>query len=215
MKELLDEGLIRDWGLSQVGVDLLQRAHETTPVSAVQNLYNMMERDCEQAVIPYCLNHNITVVPLFPDSQRLANRKNRFNHQIWRGRCAQIRASIPKRKPYRQSTNRRSGDIICQNQKCHQCPDCNCLDVKEISQYRANPRIKKTKPVSWKTLVPPTLSCLTMNSPNWKQPLLNWKFMVIAALKKACSILSCKSGEKRKTKRKCVEIIDAFSYLFG
>lgn len=81
MKELLDEGLIRGGGLSLVGVDLLQRAHETTPISAVQNLYNMMERDCEQAVIPYCLNHNITVVPFSPIASGLLSG-NRFNHQI-------------------------------------------------------------------------------------------------------------------------------------
>lgn len=75
MKELLDEGLIRGGGLSLVGVDLLQRAHETTPISAVQNLYNMMERDCDQAVIPYCLNHNITVVPFSPIASGLLSGK--------------------------------------------------------------------------------------------------------------------------------------------
>lgn len=66
MGDLIREGLIGGWGVSQVGIDLLKKAHETTPVSAVQNLYNMLERDCEKDVIPYCMEHGIGVVPFSP-----------------------------------------------------------------------------------------------------------------------------------------------------
>ena len=64
MGRLIQEGLIRGWGLSQVDVDSISKAHNITPVSAVQNLYNILERDCEEKVIPYCLKHNIGVVPV-------------------------------------------------------------------------------------------------------------------------------------------------------
>ena len=50
MGKLIDQGLIRGWGLSQVSLDLLKEADQVTPVSAVQNLYNMLERDCEQTI---------------------------------------------------------------------------------------------------------------------------------------------------------------------
>ena len=66
MGKLIDEGLIRGWGLSQVDETIIRRAHEVTPVSAVQNLYNMLERDCETNTFPYCLEHNIGVVPFSP-----------------------------------------------------------------------------------------------------------------------------------------------------
>ncbi len=66
MGRLINEGLIRGWGLSQVEVDTLDKAHRVTPVSAVQNLYNMLERDCEQGIFPYCLKENIGVVPFSP-----------------------------------------------------------------------------------------------------------------------------------------------------
>lgn len=66
MGRLVREGLIRGWGLSQVDADTLNRAHKVTPVSAVQNLYNMLERDCEQDIFPYCLKENIGVVPFSP-----------------------------------------------------------------------------------------------------------------------------------------------------
>ena len=52
MGKLIREGLIRGWGLSQVEVDSISKAHAITPVSAVQNLYNILERDCEDKVIP-------------------------------------------------------------------------------------------------------------------------------------------------------------------
>ena len=50
-------------GLSQVDVDSISKAHNITPLSAIQNLYNILERDCEEKIIPYCLEHNIGVVP--------------------------------------------------------------------------------------------------------------------------------------------------------
>ena len=37
-----------------------------TPVTAVQNIYSMVERDCEKEIFPYCLDHNIGVVPFSP-----------------------------------------------------------------------------------------------------------------------------------------------------
>jgi aryl-alcohol dehydrogenase-like predicted oxidoreductase len=66
MGKLIDEGLIRGWGLSQVDVDTLKKAHAVTPVSAVQNLYNMLERDCEEEIFPFCMENNIGVVPFSP-----------------------------------------------------------------------------------------------------------------------------------------------------
>lgn len=66
MGKLIDEGLIKGWGLSQVDVDTLDKAHKVTPVTAVQNLYNILERDCEDKIFPYCLENNIGVVPFSP-----------------------------------------------------------------------------------------------------------------------------------------------------
>lgn len=66
MERLIHEGLVRGWGLSQVSAETLAKAHEVTPVTAVQNLYNMLERDCEQEIFPYCIENNIGVVPFSP-----------------------------------------------------------------------------------------------------------------------------------------------------
>ncbi|MDO5114372.1 MAG: aldo/keto reductase, partial [Planctomycetia bacterium] len=66
MGKLIQEGRIKAWGLSQVSANDIAKAHAVAPVSAVQNLYSMLERDCEQEVFPYCLEQNIGVVPFSP-----------------------------------------------------------------------------------------------------------------------------------------------------
>lgn len=66
MGRLIEEGLIRGWGLSMVTTDFIERAHRVTPLSAVQNIYSMMERDYEKKVIPYCLENNIGFVAFSP-----------------------------------------------------------------------------------------------------------------------------------------------------
>ncbi len=75
MGQLIEHRLIRGWGLSQVDVDLIDRAQRVTPLTAVQNIYSMVERDMERAVIPYCLEHNIGVVPFSPIASGLLSGK--------------------------------------------------------------------------------------------------------------------------------------------
>ena len=75
MGRLIEEGLARGWGLSQVDVDVIDRAQQVTPLSAVQNIYSMVERDVEKAVIPYCLEHAIGVVAFSPIASGLLSGK--------------------------------------------------------------------------------------------------------------------------------------------
>lgn len=48
MKELIDEGKITHWGISEADAETLKRAHAVCPVTAVQNRYSMMYRDYEE-----------------------------------------------------------------------------------------------------------------------------------------------------------------------
>lgn len=64
--KIIFEGKIRGWGLSQVSVETIKKAHEITPLSAVQNIYSMLERSIEEKVIPYCIENKIGVVPFSP-----------------------------------------------------------------------------------------------------------------------------------------------------
>lgn len=75
MGRLIDDGLIRGWGMSQVDVDVIHQAQQVTPLTAIQNIYSMVERDSEEAVIPYCLEHNIGFVPFSPIASGLLSGK--------------------------------------------------------------------------------------------------------------------------------------------
>ena len=75
MGQLIKDGLIRGWGLSQVDVDVISRAHRVTPLTAIQNIYSMVERDSESRVIPYCLENNIGMVPFSPIASGLLSGK--------------------------------------------------------------------------------------------------------------------------------------------
>lgn len=63
---LIKEGLVRGWGLSQVGADTIRKAHAVTPLSAIQNIYSMLERGIEEDVIPCCQQLGIGIVPFSP-----------------------------------------------------------------------------------------------------------------------------------------------------
>ena len=47
-------------------MDLIDRAQQVTPLSAVENIYSMVERGVEERVIPYCLQHQIGLVSFSP-----------------------------------------------------------------------------------------------------------------------------------------------------
>jgi len=63
--EYRERGAIRHVGLSQVGIDQLERAREIVPITAVQNHYNLSERTYED-VVDYCAGEGIVFVPYFP-----------------------------------------------------------------------------------------------------------------------------------------------------
>lgn len=65
IRHLLDEGLIRHAGLSEVTVDEIQAAQRIFPVATVQNRYNLVDRGSE-AVLDYCERQGIGFIPWFP-----------------------------------------------------------------------------------------------------------------------------------------------------
>ena len=75
MGRLIEDGLILGWGLSQVDVDVIDRAQQVTPLAAIQNIYSMVERDSEAEIIPYCTEHNIGFVPFSPIASGLLSGK--------------------------------------------------------------------------------------------------------------------------------------------
>ena len=65
LRALLDEGKVQAVGLSEVSVDEIVAARAVTPISTVQNLYNLTNRKSED-VLNYCENENIGFIPWYP-----------------------------------------------------------------------------------------------------------------------------------------------------
>jgi pyridoxine 4-dehydrogenase len=65
INECRESGKIRDVGLSNVGIDQIERARRVLPVAAVQNPFNLSERKYED-VVDYCAGEGIVFVSYFP-----------------------------------------------------------------------------------------------------------------------------------------------------
>ncbi len=65
IKSLLDDGVIRHAGLSEVSVADIEAASKVFKVASVQNRYNLVDRVSE-SVLDYCERHNIGFIPWFP-----------------------------------------------------------------------------------------------------------------------------------------------------
>ncbi|ARN91513.1 aldo/keto reductase [Levilactobacillus brevis] len=65
LKDMQDEGKIKQIGLSQVSVDQLKEATAIAPIVSVQNMYNLSNRQDED-VLDYADAHHIAFIPWFP-----------------------------------------------------------------------------------------------------------------------------------------------------
>nr|WP_302466936.1 aldo/keto reductase [Geomonas subterranea] len=68
VKELIDAGKVRHFGLSEAGADTIRRAHAVQPVAAVQNQYSIWTREPEAEVLPVCEELGIGFVPGAPSA---------------------------------------------------------------------------------------------------------------------------------------------------
>lgn len=66
VQELMNEGKVLHWGLSEMGLETLRRANAALPLTAVQNEYSMLWRGPETEVIPLCEELGIGFVPWSP-----------------------------------------------------------------------------------------------------------------------------------------------------
>lgn len=66
VKELIAEGKVRHFGLSEAGAQSIRRAHVVQPVAALQSEYSLWWREPEQEVLPVCEELGIGFVPFSP-----------------------------------------------------------------------------------------------------------------------------------------------------
>ncbi len=63
--DLRDEGKVRHVGLSEVGIEEIERARRIVPIVSVQNRYNLADREWE-TTLEYCEREGIAFIPWYP-----------------------------------------------------------------------------------------------------------------------------------------------------
>src|SRR5829696_7454540 len=66
VKELIDDGKVKQFGLSEAGVQTIRRSHAVQPVTALQSEYSLWWREPEDAILPTLEELGIGLVPFSP-----------------------------------------------------------------------------------------------------------------------------------------------------
>ena len=83
--ELLAEGKTRAVGVSNLDLQQLQTFHAVCPVSALQPPYNLLQRQIETNLVPWCQGEGISVIPYWPLLKGLLAGKLPRDHQFAAG----------------------------------------------------------------------------------------------------------------------------------
>ena len=109
VKELIQAGKVKHFGLSEAGVRTIRRAHAVQPVAALQSEYSLWTRDPEPEVLPTCEELGIGFVPWSPLGQGFLTGKIDEATQF---DGSDFRASFPRFTPEAREANRALVDLL-------------------------------------------------------------------------------------------------------
>lgn len=104
VKDLIQEGKVRHFGLSEAGGATIRRAHAVQPVTAVQNEYSVWTRDPEHEVLPTCEELGIGFVPWSPLGMGYLTGK--ITPSTTFDSVSDLRAGFPRFTPEARAANR-------------------------------------------------------------------------------------------------------------
>jgi len=109
VKELIQEGKVRHFGLSEAGVRTLRRAHAVQPVTALQSEYSLWWREPEAEIIPTLEELGIGFVPFSPLGKGFLTGKidesTSFDSNDFRN-------TVPRFSPEARKANRALVDLL-------------------------------------------------------------------------------------------------------
>src|SRR5205807_1480916 len=109
VKELIQEGKVKHFGLSEAGVGTIRRAHAVQPVTALQSEYSLRWRRPEAEVIPTLEELGIGFVPYSPLGKRFLTGKIDTNTAF---DSSDIRNTIPRFTPEARKANQALVDLL-------------------------------------------------------------------------------------------------------
>ena len=109
VKELIQEGKVRHFGLSEAGVQTIRRAHAVQPVTALQSEYSLWWREPEEKVFPTLEELGIGFVPFSPLGRGFLTGKIDENTTF---DSNDFRSTVPRFTPEARKANRALVDRI-------------------------------------------------------------------------------------------------------
>ena len=111
VKDLIGEGKVKYFGLSEAGAQTIRRAHMVQPVAAVQNEYSLWARESEAEVLPTCEELGIGFVPWSPLGQGFLTGKVDTGISFEK---SDIRSVFPRFTPEALKANKPLVDLLVQ-----------------------------------------------------------------------------------------------------
>ena len=102
VKDLIREGKVKHFGLSEAGVQSIRRAHAVQPVAALQSEYSLWWRQPEAEVLPTCEELGIGFVPFSPLGRGFLTGKIDENTTFAKG---DFRNTVPRFSPEARKAN--------------------------------------------------------------------------------------------------------------
>jgi aryl-alcohol dehydrogenase-like predicted oxidoreductase len=111
IQDLMDEGKVKHWGLSEAGMQTVRRAHSVVPVTALQNEYSLWWRQPEDEVLPTLEELGIGFVPFSPLGRGFLTGKIDENTEFDDG---DFRKNLPRFSPEARKSNQAMVDLLGQ-----------------------------------------------------------------------------------------------------
>jgi aryl-alcohol dehydrogenase-like predicted oxidoreductase len=109
VKDLIRQGKVKHFGLSEPGVQTIRRAHAVQPVTAVQNEYSLWWRKPEEEVLPTLEELGIVFVPFSPLGRGFLTGKVDENTTF---DSSDLRSTLPRFTPEARKANQALVDLL-------------------------------------------------------------------------------------------------------
>jgi aryl-alcohol dehydrogenase-like predicted oxidoreductase len=109
VKELIQQGKVKHFGLSEAGVQTIRRAHKVQPVTALQSEYSLWTRTPEKEVIPTLEEIGIGFVPYSPLGKGFLTGAMNENTKL---DSTDFRSTLPRFTPEAMKANQALVDLL-------------------------------------------------------------------------------------------------------
>jgi aryl-alcohol dehydrogenase-like predicted oxidoreductase len=109
VKELIEKGKVKHFGLSEAGMHTIRRAHAVQPVTALQNEYSLWWRRPEEEALPVLEELGIGFVPFSPLGRGFLTGKMNENTTF---DSSDLRNTLPRFTPEARKANRALVDLL-------------------------------------------------------------------------------------------------------